>query len=383
MQTVAIIVAAGQGKRISNRTPKQYIKVGGSPLIYYTLSTFSSSSSVDGIILVASPDKIGYCKGLIKKYNLNKILEIVPGGPTRAGSVYNGLKVMSPDTNLVVVHDGVRPLVSQELIHRVINGAQRYGAAITAALPKSTIKEVNSNWIDRTLTRSRLAEIQTPQAFRYSTLRDSYKRYKGKLRDATDTSFIVERAGYKVRVVNGDYRNIKVTTKEDLEFVSTVLQPEPKKIGVGYDIHRLVKGRPLILGGVKIPAQAGLLGHSDADVLLHALTDAILGAIGERDIGWHFPDTNVRYKDMESKHFLFRAKELMQNRRYKILNIDSIIVAQHPRLQPYYRAMVNNISKWLKLSKGRITIKFCTPEELGPLGHKRAIAAMAVVGLGR
>lgn len=383
MKTVAVIVSAGKGKRISSRIPKQYIKIDGRPLLYYTLSVFDAFSGIDGIVLVTAHDRLDYCRRLVKQYNFKKVSRVVPGGATRAHSVYNGLNAVPPETRIVIIHDAVRPLVTQELIHKAINGSRRYGAVSTVVSPKSTIKEIARNWIGKTIPRNRLSEIQTPQAFKYSLLKDAYKKYRGSRKEATDTSFIVERAGYKVKVVDGDYRNIKITTKNDLEFVRFILQPKNIRTGIGYDIHSLAGGRQLVIGGVKIPAEAKLLGHSDADVLLHALTDAILGAVGERDIGWHFPDTDLRYRDMESKYFLLRAKELVRNRRYKILNIDSIIVAQRPRLQPYYKAMVNNISRWLKLSKDRITVKYCTPEELGPLGHKKAIAAVAVVTVGR
>lgn len=383
MKTVAIIVSAGKGQRISNKTPKQYMKIKSNPLICYTLSVFETLPYIDGIVLVVARDKVDYCKRLTKKYNFTKVFKIIPGGSTRQKSVYNGLKALSSDTKIVVVHDGVRPLVSKGLIDRVVNNAKRYGAAIPSVLPKATIKVTERNWINNTLPRNRLAEIQTPQAFRYSILKDSYRKCKNKLDKATDTSFIIEQAGYKVRAVEGAYKNIKVTTKEDLDFVSFLLESPVAKVGIGYDIHKLSKNRRLILGGVCIPGKAGLLGHSDADVLLHALTDAILGAIGERDIGWYFPDTDTRYKNMKSSNFLLKARKLMENKKYKILNIDSIIIAETPRLQPYYKDMVNNIAKWVKLPRDRITIKFKTAEELGPLGNKEAIAVLALTTIGK
>lgn len=358
MRTVAIIAAAGKGKRFQGKIPKQYIKINGRPLIYYTLSVFNSCPFIDGIILVSNK---------IENYNLKKVFSVVKGGPTRAHSVYNGLKAVPKDTEIVVIHDGVRPFVKPKLIKNVIDAAKRYGAAICAVPVKNTIKEVRGSFVKKTLNREDLVSVQTPQAFRYKLLMDRYKRF-----DLTDDSALVS----KVKVVEGDYRNIKITTSEDLSYVRG--PTSDIKLGIGYDIHRLARNRRLVLGGVEIPYRYGLSGHSDADVLLHAITDAMLGAIGSRDIGWHFPNTDKRYKDMASSFFLLEAKRMLRKKGYKINNVDSIIIAQKPMLQPYYDKMVKNISKWLETN---VTVKFTTPEGLGPLGHKKGIAGMAMVSV--
>lgn len=374
MRTVAIIVSAGKGTRFKGKIPKQYVIVNNRPLIYYTLSVFNSSPIIDGIILVT--DNIEY----FKRYNFKKIFSIVKGGSTRAHSVFNGLKEMPKGVDIVVIHDGVRPFVKQELIKNVVNSAKRYGAAICAVPPKNTIKEIRGSFVKKTLNRRDLIEVQTPQAFRYRLLMNRYNRF-----DVTDDSTLIELAGHKVKVVRGDSRNIKITTSDDLRYMKDMGDKAQRtgpsaglRAGIGYDIHRLVKNRRLVLGGVQIPGRYGLLGHSDADVLLHAVTDAMLGAIGEKDIGWHFSNKDAKYKDMASSYFLINAKKILQEKRYRVINIDSIIVAEEPRLQPYYNKMMDNISKWLEIPKKSVTVKFTTPEETGPLGNKEAIASIAI-----
>jgi len=385
MYVTAIITAGGKGKRVRGKIPKQYIKIGGKPLICYTLSVFCKSSEIDNVILVAAPDRVKYCKRLIKQYYLNKVLQVVSGANTRARSVYNGLRSVPAGTDIVVVHDAARPFITADLIYKAAISAKRWGAVVTAVSPKDTVKEVSKGYARKILRRDRIMNIQTPQAFRYSILQDSYKKYKGRFKDASDSSFIVEQAGYKVRFIEGDYRNIKITDNYDLELARSIIQSHDNnvRIGLGYDIHKLIKGRPLIIGGVKIPSSLGLSGHSDADVLLHALTDALFGAAGERDLGWHFPDTDPKYKGRESSHFLLYANKLLQKRGYSIVNIDTVIIAQSPRLQPYYRKMTNNICMWLNLPKNKVTVKYCSPEQIGTLGNKKAIASIAVVALGK
>jgi 2-C-methyl-D-erythritol 4-phosphate cytidylyltransferase/2-C-methyl-D-erythritol 2,4-cyclodiphosphate synthase len=390
MHTIAIIVSAGSGKRFQAKIPKQYINIAGKPILYYTVSAFNKSACVDGIILVCSKERIDYCRRLIRKYNLKKVFSVVEGGKERSNSVYNGLQEVPPGAKIILVHDGVRPLVSELLIENTILAAKKYGSAVAGIPPKNTIKEVSNDLlIKKTIARNALIEVQTPQTFKYEILKTCYDKFKNRLDKVTDDSSLVEMAGYKVKIVNGDYNNIKITTKEDIGFLKNILGKDKNaikgiaKIGVGYDIHRLEKNRRLVLGGVSIPSKYGLVGHSDADVLLHAITDAMLGAIGERDIGWHFSNRDPKYRGMDSSYFLLVADRLVKKNRYKVRNIDSIIVAQEPKLQPYYIGMVKNISGWLGLDKNAVTVKFTTPEEVGPLGDKKAIAGMAVVGLER
>lgn len=380
MKVTAIIVAAGRGKRLAAQTPKQYIKISGKPLLIYPLEVFNAQPLIEDIILVVASDKLNYARRLVLRYKINKVVRIVAGGSSRGHSVKQGLQAVSADTDIVAIHDGVRPLVRSQLIKKLISTAARYGAAIPALTPKATIKQISpKGWVDRTLVRSRLAEIQTPQVFKYNLIKECLCRYQRQLTKITDESSLVEKAGYRVKVVPGECQNIKITTKDDLNFIKTCFLPA--RIGMGYDIHPLVKNRRLVLGGVTIPAQSGLSGHSDADVLLHAITDALLGAAGKRDIGWHFPDTDAQYKDIDSSLLLRAAVRLVAEQGGQVGNCDSVIVAQSPRLKPYYSRMTKNIADYLKINRSKVSVKYCSPEKIGPLGDKKAIAALAAVTL--
>lgn len=388
MKVATIIVAAGKGKRFSKRIEKQYIEIGDKPILYYTIKAFDDHPLIKDIVLVVDSGKIKAVKEIINTNNLNKVTKVVVGGKERSDSVYNGLKSISPRTNVVLVHDGVRPLISAGLIDRVINATIKHGAVIPAVLPKATIKEISSKgMVLRTLNRSALGEVQTPQGFKYGLLLDSYKKNKRIIKTVTDDSSLVELEGHKVKRVKGEYNNVKITTEEDLLFVQSALKSKDiqsessQRMGIGYDIHRLIKGRPLVLGGIKISSSLGLLGHSDADVLFHAITDAVLGAIGKRDIGYYFPDNDKKYKNKESIHFLKFAYDEVKKAGYKVYNLDSVIIAEKPKLKPYYSKIVKNISKILNLSKDCCTVKFTTAEEMGPIGNKEAIGALAVVTL--
>ncbi len=380
MKVTAIIVAAGKGKRLAAKTPKQYIKIAGRPLLAYTLETFNNHPLIDKIVLVVAKDKIKNARRLLSRYCFDKVEKVVAGRSSRGHSVWQGVKTVDADTDFVAIHDGVRPLADSGLISRVIRAAWRYGASIPALTPKATIKQVsNKGWIEKTLVRSQLAEVQTPQVFKYQLIEKCCRKYKRQLAKITDESTLLERAGYRIKVVAGDYHNIKVTTKDDLDIVNS--RSIPVRTGMGYDIHPLQKGRRLILGGVTIPSARGLFGHSDADVLLHAITDALLGAAGKRDIGWHFPDTDKRYKNVDSSILLRAALRLVAGEGWQVVNCDSIIVAQSPRLKPYNPEMTRNIAKWLQVSKAKVNVKYCSPEEIGPLGDQKAIAALAVISI--
>jgi len=391
MQTVAIIVSAGKGKRFTGKIPKQYVLIDGKPVLYYTLSVFNSAPSIDGIILVSARGRVAYCRRLVSKYRLKKVFSIVTGGPSRGRSVDNALKAVPREAKIILVHDGARPLVKKTLIARTVKEVKKNGAVITAVVPKDTIKKVGlSGVVKKTFNRRDFVLVQTPQAFRADIITASYRKFRRELDKVTDDSSLVEKAGYRVKVIEGDYDNIKITIRDDLKFIKSALgEKRPRmqrnysgwRAGVGYDIHRLARNRKLVLGGVNIKSEYGLQGHSDADVLLHAVTDALLGAGGCRDIGWYFPDKDEKYKDRASKYFLQEAKNKLQRKGYRIRNIDCVIVAQEPKLQPYYSWIRENIAGWLDMGKNDVTVKFTTAERLGPLGHKKAIACLVIAGI--
>jgi 2-C-methyl-D-erythritol 4-phosphate cytidylyltransferase/2-C-methyl-D-erythritol 2,4-cyclodiphosphate synthase len=321
----------------------------------------------------------------------NKIKGIVSGGAERQNSVYAALSVLPEDVNLVLVHDGARPFVTDDSIEALIESAAKYGAAVVAVPVKDTIKAAEAGIFTETLDRSRLYSIQTPQGFERKRLIAASQKAFAENFYGTDDAVLVEKMGEKVYLVKGDYNNIKITTKEDLKMGEAILEartgPEPAedqkpleteiRTGTGFDVHRLIEGRKLVLGGVVIPFERGLLGHSDADVLLHAIMDALLGAAALGDIGRHFPDREESYRDISSLVLLERVKELLDREGWRIVNIDATIIAQRPKIAPYIQEMKRHISETLCMEECRINIKGTTTEQLGFCGREEGIAAQA------
>ena len=387
-----IILAAGKGSRMGSDKNKIYLPLMGKPIITHTLDAFYNAPSVHGIILVVSPDEENLMQEqILHRYPPRKPLKIVAGGSERQFSVANGLRALPEDTGIVIVHDGARPLIMPGVIEKSIQTASVYGAAVAGMPAKDTIKQAapGKRVVDKTLDRSSIWLIQTPQTFKYPIIMEAYARAEKEGLSATDDSALVEAMGVDVRLIEGGYDNLKVTTPEDIILAEAIVgrkggskDPEREKnmrIGVGYDIHKLIEGRLLILGGVNIPYAKGLLGHSDADVLTHAIMDALLGAAGLGDIGKHFPDTDDAYRGIYSIDLLAKTRDLIQGAGYKIENIDSIIIAERPKMAPYIEAMVYNIAKTLGIEITKINIKATTAEGLGFAGEGLGIATKAVV----
>ena len=305
-------------------------------------------------------------------------ITIVEGGARRQDSVARAFERVPPSADLIVIHDAARPLVSQALIERTVRAAAETGAAIAAMPASDTVKRVAGGRVVGTLRREEIALAQTPQAFRAEVLRAALALAD----DATDEAALAERAGYAVRVVDGDPQNLKVTTPADLAMAERLLDaPAPEvrlRIGNGYDLHRLVTGRPLVLGGVTIPFEKGLLGHSDADAVAHAVTDAILGAAGAGDIGRHFPDTDAAWKAADSLDLLTRAAALIRQQGYRVVNVDLVIVAERPRMAPYVPEMTARLARALGVDAARVSIKGKTNEGVDSMGAGASIAVHAV-----
>jgi 2-C-methyl-D-erythritol 4-phosphate cytidylyltransferase/2-C-methyl-D-erythritol 2,4-cyclodiphosphate synthase len=391
---VAIIPAAGSGSRFGGQTPKQFVEIAGAPVIVHTLRRFDACRDIDGIIVALHPSEIDAFEQRLKSYGLQKTVRLVSGGAERSDSIRTALeavKVWHPE--LVAVHDAVRPFVTPEQISAVLLRAAEIGAAILALPSTDTIKEVDNGLIQRTIDRRRIWRAQTPQAFRYELLlrANSEARAAG-LPPAitTDDSLLVESIGVSVAVVEGSPNNIKITTPEDLVLAeklfeqlndtpsSFILHPSSLRTGIGHDIHRLVEGRRLILGGIEIPFEYGLLGHSDGDSLSHAMADALLGAAGLGDIGTYFSDRDPQWKDADSIVFLRHVSHLLEKGGYKISNIDATILAERPRMMPHISAMKAKLAEALAIDQSQINIKAKTNEGLDAIGRGEAIAAQVI-----
>lgn len=376
----AIIVAAGSSTRMGQ--PKQWMLLQGKPVLWHTLMAFEQTEQVSAIIVVTRLEDIDRVKELAAEAGITKLTAVVAGGDTRQQSVAAGVATLPTDTKLVAIHDGARPLATPDMITRVAEVAANTGAASAAVKVKDTIKQADeSGLVTETPDRSKLWSVQTPQIFKVDLYRKAMQYAADKGLDLTDDCGLMEAAGYPVTLCEGDYRNIKITTPEDVVMAEAFLNERggtTMRIGHGYDVHRLVEGRPLIMGGVNIPHETGLLGHSDADVLLHAISDALLGAASLGDIGGWFPDTDERYKDADSGKLLQEVVRMVNDKGYRIENIDATVLAQAPKLKPYIPAMRENIAAFCSVSVDQINVKATTEEGLGFTGEKQGIAAHAV-----
>lgn len=408
IKTAVIITAAGSGKRMGGGIPKQHGQLGGMTILARSVKAFAELDEIHRIMVVTNEEYHERCRAELSGLGLmDKVNGILPGGRERQDSIYNAVRLLPEDVDLVLVHDGVRPFVTAEVIRRTIEAAKVHGAAVAAVPAKDTIKMAEGDRLTKTLDRRRLYTVQTPQGFRRELLVRAYKEAYRENYYGTDDASLVERAGEKVFIAEGDYNNIKITTMEDIVFGEAILAGRPEggsinrteteagaetdaegaasagenemRVGAGYDVHKLTPGRRLILGGVDIPFGKGLLGHSDADVLLHAIMDAMLGAASLGDIGRHFPDTDERYRGVSSLNLLEEVGSMLRGKGWGIVNIDAAVIAQRPRIAPYTGEMIRNISETLGIDKDRVNIKGTTTEELGFAGRGEGVAAQASV----
>jgi len=402
----AIIAAGGQGRRLGAGVPKQLLEISGQSLLQRSVEAFLRCDRIDEIIVVVPPEMAeappAYLGSAVKP------LRVVAGGRRRQDSVANGFSAISDRADLIVVHDAARPFVTGALIAATIDAAQESGAAIAAVGARDTVKLASTRgdvppqsgrspegatFVSRTIGRELVFLAQTPQAFRREVLRDAVALGQGGV-EATDEAALAELAGHAVRLVEGDPRNVKITTADDLALAGgapvhpsaarradrpdALLGLAPVRTGVGYDLHRLVPGRPLLLGGVALPFPKGLAGHSDGDVLCHAVIDAILGAAGAGDIGQHFPDTDDRWRGAAGLDLLRRAAAAVRGAGFEIENTDAVVIAEQPRLVPFLPAIVGNVSEALGIEAARVSVKGKTNEGVGEIGRGEAIAAHAV-----
>lgn len=386
MTTAVVIVAAGSGSRVGGEIPKQYQALGGAPVIRLTTLAFFRHPDIHRIQLVIGDGHEPLYREAMAGLDLPPP---VRGGATRQASVLNGLEALASNPpQRVLIHDAARPFVSAPLISRVISALADNSAAIPGLALADTLKRVEDQQVRATVARSGLMAVQTPQGFRYDLIRAAHRRAaEEQIADMTDDSSIAEWAGLAVAVVAGDPENRKLTTAADLSeaewrsAAKAALAMADVRIGHGFDVHSFEPGDFVTLCGVRIAHERRLSGHSDADAPLHALTDAILGAIGEGDIGVHFPPSDPQWRGADSAVFLRHALKLLAARRGRLANVDITIVAEAPKIAPHVPAMRNRLSEILGIAGDRIGIKATTSESLGFTGRREGLVAMAVASV--
>ena len=390
MRVAAIIAAGGRGLRAGGGVPKQLRSIGGRTLLEHALAPFDRSPRVAEIV-VALPPALA-ADPPIGLQALETPLRIVAGGGRRQDSVAAALDAVSDAAALVLVHDAARPFCSPALIGRVIDAAAEAGAAVPAVRATDTVKQSADSdghaVVAATLPRERIHLAQTPQGFRMDVLRAAVALGRSGV-DATDEALLAERAGYTVRLVEGDPENVKITTPADLDRAarrasrSDAAPAVAVRLGIGYDLHRTVAGRPLILGGVHVPHDRGLDGHSDADAVCHALIDAVLGGAAAGDVGQHFSNRDPRWKGASSIDLLERAVAIVRERGYAVGNADVVVIAERPRIGPHAAAMRERLAAALEVPVDAVSVKAKTGEGVDAVGRGEAIAVHAVATLVR
>ncbi|MGE5506422.1 MAG: bifunctional 2-C-methyl-D-erythritol 4-phosphate cytidylyltransferase/2-C-methyl-D-erythritol 2,4-cyclodiphosphate synthase [Actinomycetota bacterium] len=377
-KVVALVVAAGRGRRFGGDLPKQYLDLAGRPVLRHTLAALAANPEIDAVRAVIHPDDR-------QLYDLAAaglgILEPVHGGETRQDSVRLGIESLAGlDPTAVLIHDGARPFVDAGTIGRVIAALATHPGAVPAIPVADTLKRGADGLVSTTVDRSGLFRAQTPQGFRYADIVAAHRAVIGE--ELTDDAAVAERAGLPVALVMGSEDNVKITTVADLDRARRLFEgPGEVRTGSGYDVHRFTEGDGVWLCGVRVPHDEALLGHSDADVALHALTDAILGAVAAGDIGRHFPPSDPKWKGAPSDQFLAHAGGLVTALGGRIVNVDVTIICERPKVGPHRAAMAARVAEILKVRQDRVAVKATTTEGLGFTGRREGIAAQAVANV--
>jgi len=367
MNNCFIILAGGESKRFNSKTPKPYHLYKGKPLLLHSIVKAKSYKKIKKIVLVINKKH----KNFIKKLKIKNI-KIVVGGKTRAESAYKGLKSIESDNiQNVMIHDAARPNFSIKLLDKLMKELKTNDCVIPAIQTTDSIKQKSLNKVIN-LKRENIYLIQTPQAFNFKEL---YKLQNNKSIEITDDANLFVKAGKKIKIIKGEIDNKKITINSDIQINNTI------QYGLGFDVHRLVSNKKLYLGGIKIPSPLGTLGHSDGDPVLHAVTDAILGACKMGDIGEKFSDKDKRFRNIRSTILLKNIIEEVNSKGYTINNIDINIITQKPKIQKYKKKIINCIAKICKISSTQINIKGKTTEKLGVIGKEKAIACEVIASV--
>jgi len=383
MTVVALLMAAGRGSRFGSEMPKQYLPLFGRPVLRHAAEALLTEGLVDLLQPVCAPGEEARVERLLEGL---PALPPVRGGTTRQGSVRAGLEALAlrrPPPAFVMVHDAARPVVPAGTIARLLGALGEAPGAIPAQPVADTLKRGEGGLICATVPRAGLFRAQTPQAFRFPALLAAHRNLPRDARaEATDDAQLLETFGQAVALVEGSEGNIKITFPEDLDRVAAMLSIRLlPRIGTGFDVHRIAAGRSMVLCGVAVPCEFGLEGHSDADVGIHALCDAIYGALAEGDIGRHFPPSEMRWKDADSAQFLRHAAGRIATRGGVLANADVTLLCEKPRIGPHGAAMQARLAELLGVEPGKVGVKATTTERLGFTGRGEGIAAQAAVML--
>jgi len=368
------------------------VALGGRPRGQHSLEVLQGHPDIREVVLVVAASDVERARAAFLREPASSSLFVVAGGAERGDSVRAGLAEVPPSSDTVLIHDGARPFLTSTLVTRCLTAAERHPAVIAAVRATDTVKEVGDQGaVSATLDRSRLWLAQTPQVFRRTLLQEAHARAVAGGVSATDDASLVEELGHPVHVVPGDPDNFKITCPDDLERAERIVAAREHegergpmvRTGIGYDAHRFAEARTLILGGVKFEGEQGLLGHSDADVLCHAICDALLGAAGAGDIGRHFPDTDPRYEGVSSLSLLARTASLVREAGWRIVNVDAVVTAEAPRIAPRIADMRHALAQAMEIAETQVNAKGKTTEGMGFTGRREGVAAQAVCALER
>ena len=375
MSVGVIIVAAGRGTRVGSAVPKQLLDLGGRSILRRSVDAFDRHPTVDQLVVVLPAELVGEAPALVG--TTDRPCRFVAGGERRQDSVRLGMQALADTIDLVLVHDAARPFAGPELIDRVIAAADAAGAAIPALAARDTVKRVDPDrhTVTATLPREEIWLAQTPQGFRRDVLATAVALGDTGV-EGTDEAMLAERSGHAVTVVPGDARNVKITTAEDLAAARETFASS-LRVGTGFDLHRLVPGRPLVLAGVTLPSDRGPLGHSDGDVLCHSLIDAMLGASGLGDIGRHFPDSDPQWRGAPGLDLLARACGILRAAGFSVTNVDATVVLEQPKVAPHLDDIRTRLAGVIGLALDRVSVKAKTSEGVDAVGRGEAIAAHA------
>jgi 2-C-methyl-D-erythritol 4-phosphate cytidylyltransferase / 2-C-methyl-D-erythritol 2,4-cyclodiphosphate synthase len=387
----AVIAAGGSGTRMNSGIPKQFLEIDGKPILLHTVESILAIDEVIQVVIAIPSEHIKTAEAILQRQMVGGRVQCTPGGSNRQESVRNGTLRIRPDADIIMVHDAVRPICDRDMMRRVLEAAWKKGAAVPGIPATDTIQRVSrSGRILATPPRQELYAIQTPQAFHAGILKSALDQAQDAGFLGTDESSVVRWAGHPVMVVPGSPDNIKITRPMDLKVAEMLITKRSRgangiemsesnlRIGQGIDYHRFIEGRKLILGGVDIPCEKGLEGHSDADALSHAICDALLGAAGLGDIGRHFPDTDPAHRGRSSLEFLREVRAKLEAEGWTIQNVDATLLLQRPKIAPHALLMRQNIAESLDINIAQVNIKATTTEGMNAEGRGEGISAQAI-----